>query len=98
MLLDLLANQRALPDTDLPAPLPAPLNAAQRDLVKKLKARVRGMAEKLAVSPEVLVSGKDYELLLREAAGEDISEPSHWTGWRAEAVLVPLRESLAGPG
>jgi ribonuclease D len=95
-LLELLAYQRALPDTDLPAPLPAPLNPAQRELVKTLKARVRGVAEKLAVAPEVLVSGKDYELLLREAAGEDISQPGHWRGWRAQVVLAPLRESLAG--
>ncbi len=97
-LLDLLAQQRSLSDGELPERLPAPLSAAQRETVKKLRARVRSLAEDLAVSPEVLLSGKDYELLLREAAGEAISWPDHWSGWRAEAVLVPLRESLAGPG
>lgn len=95
-LLELLAQQRSLPESELPVRLPAPLNASQRDAVKKLKAQVRRLAEQLAVSPEVLVSGKDYELLLREAAGEEINCPVYWSGWRAEAVLVPLRHSLAG--
>lgn len=97
-LLELLARQRSLPEEELPPRLPSPLNAAQREQVKKLKARVRDMAEQLAVAPEVLASGKDYELLLREAAGEAISCPCHWAGWREETVFLPLRRFLAGTG
>jgi ribonuclease D len=94
-LLRLLAEQRIVPETDLPDKLPSPLNASQRGEVKKLKARVREHAAELAVAPEVLLYSKDYELLLREASGEDIQHPIHWAGWRKDAALAPLREMLA---
>jgi ribonuclease D len=97
-LLDLLAAQRAVPEAELPATLPAPLDAAQREQVKKLKALVRDIATQLAVAPEVLVHSKDYELLLREAAGEQLKLPAHWLGWRKEVVLAPLRQALGGQG
>lgn len=95
-LLQLLATQRALPESALPDQLPAPLNAGQRQQLKSLKTRVRAIAEELAVAPEVLLQSKDYELLLREASGHPVVPPPHWQGWRREVVLTPLRESLAG--
>ena len=33
-------------------------------------------------------TSKDYELLLREASGEDIEPRLHWLGWRKEVVLA----------
>jgi len=95
-LLSLLAAQHKLPDTEMPPLLLAPLDAAQREQVKKLKAQVRDIAGKLAVAPEVLVHSKDYELLLREASGEHFQLPTHWLGWRKETVLAPLRQTLGG--
>lgn len=95
-LLALLATQRAVPDTDLPSVLPPPLNGAQRDKVKRLKSQVGGIAERLSIAPQSLVASKDYELLLREASGEAFEPPVHWSGWREQAVLAPLREFLAG--
>ena len=97
-LLDLLAAQLDVPDMDLPHPLPAPLNAAQREQVKQLKARVRDIAESLTVAPEILVHSKDYELLLREASGELLQSPPHWQGWRKGAILETLRQSLGTVG
>lgn len=98
-LLTLLAAQRDVHDGELPEKLPVPLDAAQRAQVKKLKAQVRDIADRLAAAPEVLVQSKDYELLLREASGEGFQLPAHWLGWRKEVVLIPLRLSLAGnPG
>ena len=96
-LLDLLTAHREVPDLDLPVKLPPPLDAAQRDQVKKLKAEVREIAVTLAVAPEVLVYSKDYELLLREAQGDVFELPAHWLGWRKEAIFVVLRQSLAMP-
>ncbi len=93
-LLGLLAAQRELPDSEMPPALPAPLGAAQREQVKKLKEQVRDIAATLAVAPEVLVHSKDYELLLREASGEHLQLPIHWLGWRKDAVLAQLRQSL----
>jgi ribonuclease D len=98
-LLSLLAAQRDVHEAELPAELPVPLDVAQRKQVKQLKAQVRDIADRLAVAPEVLVQSKDYELLLREASGGEFQLPAHWQGWRKEAVLTPLRLSLAGtPG
>ena len=95
-LLAVLAAQRGVPEDDLPQALPGPLNAGQRDQVKKLKARARTIAEELAMAPEVLLQARDYELLLREATGVASSVPVHWQGWRSDIVIEPLRRLLAG--
>jgi ribonuclease D len=95
-LLAVLDKQRAVPESDLPLPLPGPLDARQRQQVKKLKARVRAIAEGLEAAPEVLLQSKDYGLLLREVQGETVVVPAHWQGWRRDIVLDPLRQYLAG--
>jgi ribonuclease D len=95
-LLDVLAGQRSVPEDELPQALPEPLDARQRDQVKKLKARVRVIAGELAMAPEILLQSKDYELLLREAADMALNVPVHWLGWRSDIVIEPLRRSLAG--
>jgi ribonuclease D len=95
-LLELLSIQRAVAEENLPPTLPAPLSGAQRQQVKQLKARVRDIAGRLSMAPEVLVQSKDYELLLRETLGEVFKPPVHWCGWREKLVFGPLRESLAG--
>jgi ribonuclease D len=95
-LLALLSAQRAVGEEELPLPLSAPLNPSQRELVKSLKSRVRDIASGLSIAPEVLVQSKDYDLLLREAAGEVIEPPVHWLGWRQQSVFAPLRQALAG--
>jgi ribonuclease D len=94
-LLHVLDAQREKSDADLPQPLPAPLDAAGRDTVKKLKRRVSAIASELDVVPEVLLAGKDYELLLRERASADTDLPAHWQGWRRNVVIEPLRQALA---
>ena len=95
-LLDLMEEQRSLPETALPEPLPSPLSGEQRGRMKELKSRVRDEAQRLGVEPEILASKRDYELLLREAAGVAIRAPQHWSGWRQDLVVTPLREFLAG--
>lgn len=94
-LLDLLERQRAVPDAQLPPRLPGPLDAAQRNQVKKLKAQVRRIASELSAAPEALLQARDYELLLREASGALIDSPPHWRGWRLDTVISPLRASIA---
>ena len=95
-LLAVLHAQRAVPDGDLPSVLPPPLSAGQRAKVKRLKSHVQDIADRLSIAPQVLVPAKDYELLLREAAGEAFDPPVHWYGWREEVVISPLRQALAG--
>ena len=95
-LLALLAAQRERPEDTMPRALPAPLDAAGRQTLKQLKAAVRDTAQRLGMTPEVLLQSKDYEILLREARGEPVSEPRHWSGWRQEVVIDPLRRLLQG--
>jgi ribonuclease D len=96
--LTLLEQNRELPTESLPERLPAPLSSAQRQQSKKLKQRVREIAVALGAAPEILLASKDYEILLREAAGERPDLPRHWLGWRKEAVLAPLRGHLEVAG
>ena len=95
-LLELLAQQDQVPDEALPAPLGRPLEAHQRNRVKQLKSMVKEIALQQSITPEILLSGKDYEMLIREAAGETIEPPANWIGWREELVITPLRLALSG--
>jgi ribonuclease D len=94
-ILAVLAEQRETPEHDLPAILPAPLDARQRETISRLKACVREIAGRLSIAPEVLVQSKDYELLLREMKGDIVQTPVHWMGWRNDIVLAPLRQALS---
>lgn len=94
-LLALLASQRQQSAAELPARLPAPLAASQREMAKKLKQRVKAIALDLGVAPEILLGNKDYEALLREDEAAALSEPQHWQGWRQQVVIQPLRDYLA---
>jgi ribonuclease D len=94
-LLAAVDTARSLPESELPERLPGPLTPRQRQQLKRLKAAARALAEELDVAPEVLLASRDYELLLRESAGESIAAPLAWDGWRADRVIAPLREYLA---
>ena len=91
-----LSQVDGLPEADLPAALARPLDSAQRDVLKKLKGQAKVIAAQLQAAPEVLLPSKDYELLVRESAGQPVEQPAHWQGWREEQVLAPLRKSLQG--
>mgnify|MGYP001817096280 FL=1 len=94
-LLELVSRQEEVPDAMLPEPLPRPLDARQRDLLKSLKARVREISSDLGTAPEILLQSADYELLVRGAAGAVSSTPRHWQGWRLERVIEPLQAMLS---
>lgn len=93
-LLACVSAAREMGEAELPEALPAPLQAPQRSALKALRGAAREIAEKLDVAPEILVSGADLELLLREHKGAQIDTPERWQGWRAERVIAPLRASL----
>ncbi|GAB3271974.1 ribonuclease D [Parahaliea aestuarii] len=94
--LEVLAAQRELPDEAMPAVLPPPPAARERDLAKRLKQEARIIAGKLQVAPEILLNSRDYDALVRLAGGGTLGEePRHWQGWRREPVLEPLRALLA---
>jgi ribonuclease D len=95
VLLECVAQAKALDEADLPPPAPQPLTREGRSKLQSLKARVRDRAETLGVAPELLLPSADLELLVREAEGEAIAVPPRWDGWRAEAVLRSVRGKAA---
>lgn len=80
-----------------PPALPRPLSRAEQDMLKSLKRSGRALAESLDVAPEILLSSRDYELLVRLGAGLDLEIPQRWQGWRRKSVIQPLLEQ-AGAG
>jgi ribonuclease D len=93
-LVEIVDLQQGLRDSDLPARLPPPLDASQRKQLKLLKSKAAQIAAGLGVPAQILVANKDFEVLLRIAAGEDAVEPSYWSGWRRERVIDPLKKSM----
>ena len=91
-LLDLLSAQQQESEQALPAPLPAPLNAGQREKVKVLKKCTEAIAAEMGVAPQALVSGRDFEALVRG----DVDQPARWSGWRRQQVIEPLQALLRG--
>jgi ribonuclease D len=92
----LAATHNASKENALPERLPGPLNSEQRNLLKKVKAEARRIAETLGVAPEAVLPSKDYELLIREAHGESVDVPAHWVRWREHEIVAPLRQFLSG--
>ncbi len=88
-LLELVAAQENLPESELPAALPPPLDARQREQLKQLKREVEVVARDLGLAPQALLSGRDLEALLR---GDD--EAAHWRGWRKALAIEPLKKRL----
>ena len=93
-LLELLSQYGEMPDEALPEVLGKPLEVGQRNQIKVPKNTVKEIAEEKSMSPEILLSGKDYEMLVREARGESIEPPLGWSGWREGLVIRPLRQRL----
>ncbi len=89
-LLALVAEAEALASEALPARLPQPLQAQQRDLLKKIKQAARKYAHDWQMAPELMLPSKDYELLVRQLSGEPVAEPELWRGWRRHSLLEPL--------
>lgn len=93
-LVGLINQSRQLADENLPSLRPAPLSSSQRALLKDLRERLKSIADSLKVAPEALLAGADLELLVRRSNGEDIVEPTRWSGWRAELVVQPILASM----
>ena len=90
-LLELIASAANAARAEPPTPLPAPANSQVRALAKALSGPLAGIAEELEMNVEVLLPGRELELIAREALGESVDAPAHWVGWRATTVIEPLR-------
>ncbi|MFV8817399.1 ribonuclease D [Haliea sp. E17] len=85
-LLELVAAQDHLSPEQLPETLPEPLAARQRDQLKQLKQRLEHIGRDLGIAPQMLLSSRDLEQLLRDGA----AKPPQWQGWRQPRVIEPL--------
>lgn len=71
------------PETTWPARLDPPLAQSEGPLMKRLKAFVRKTADAVQLPPEVLISKKDYEFIIRSGQkGGSYALPPRLLGWR----------------
>jgi ribonuclease D len=97
VILDIVESARAMQDSELPAAMAPPLDAAQREQLKQLKKAAAELARGWQVEPAALLPAKDYELMVRLASGEEVERPERWSGWREKTVVEPLLD-LVGTG
>ena len=90
VLLDVIARAQSLAESELPPPMARPLDASQRNTLKRLKQAAAELARQWQMEPEVLLPAREYELLVRLGCGEAVSEPPTWGGWRRSALIEPL--------
>lgn len=81
LIVDTLDDQADYPDM-----LDRPLSSAQTALLKKLKAYVGEIAQRLDLPQELLVRKKDYEMLIRSNVAGVYELPSSLTDWRQAVV------------
>lgn len=92
-LLDAVAQGRASAKEGAPRLLLPPASAPVRALAKQLLPGLQDLAQRLDMNIEILMPNRELELLAREAVGESIEVPSSWLGWRAKAVIEPMRKN-----
>jgi ribonuclease D len=79
-----------LPENSLPSPMARPLDARQRDSLKKLKKAAADMATSWGIEGAAILPARDYELMVRMGSGETVDTPDRWSGWRRQVVVEPL--------
>ncbi|WP_028886398.1 ribonuclease D [Teredinibacter turnerae] len=88
----------AVPEHELPAPLPRPLSGSENKWAKTVREKVSSEAERLQLAPEILLKKRDYEALTRAfMTPEDVNQQivearlaEHLTGWRYNLLAAPL--------
>lgn len=90
-----MVEQALAASSDYPEDLAPPLTPAETDDFKRLKAKVRTIADSLDIPPEFLVRKKTLEALVRSAKAEGTpAVPAQLQGWRYPIVTEVLLESL----
>lgn len=92
----LAAEAKSLNQSELPPPLPRPLNIDQNKQLKQMKLMVKGWARDWQLAPEQLMKGRDYQAVQRWMNGSDEELPRGLIGWRMQQVIQPLVAALKG--
>jgi ribonuclease D len=90
LLLEIIATSEEGPLPPLPRPAGPDAKALARELVPELTTIATG----LGMSPEILMSVRDLEALVEHTTGTANTASSQWSGWRHEAVVVPLQQRI----
>ncbi len=90
-LINVIASARENASHQPPSRLAGPACSAVRALAKALGPEIEGIAGNLEMNVEILMPNRELELIAREASGETVEEPPHWSGWRRAVVVEPLR-------
>jgi ribonuclease D len=91
----LVAQADALPESALPAPMPAPLTSAETRTVKALKNVGADAARRLNIAEELLSRRRDLELCLRTVRAQG-ALPATFLGWRHALVGEKFTALLDG--
>lgn len=78
--------------SDIPQPLPQPLNRQQGDALKALRQKANQLAEAAELPPEILVRKKELEALVQ---AENPQLEGRLLGWRRQVIGEPLLQYLA---
>ena len=86
-LFDIIRTSAAIPASDWPARLDAPLAPHEAPLMKALRAFVRETAEALNLPPGLLMRKKEYEAIVRSGMkGGEYCLPERLLGWRYDLI------------
>ena len=77
-----------------PQPVAGPLDAEQRQRVKRMQHRIRACAERLGIDPAVLASRRDLERLVRESSVK--TDKPALPGWRGRLLEAEHAATSAG--
>ena len=95
-IIDVIKACKEMDKSQWPKPLERPLSQAAGDWFKKMRKLINMRAEELDVPPELLARKKPMEKLLRQAyAGQALTIPQSWQGWRETIVAEPLVQLLS---
>ncbi|MEH6814288.1 MAG: ribonuclease D [Motiliproteus sp.] len=94
-LLALVSEAWNVPEREYPEPPPRPLPGNWNKRVKELKVLINATAERMELSPEMLVRRKDLEKLIRSGLnGGDFELPEELCGWRQAVISEQLLAQL----
>ena len=72
---------------------PPPARGIERDWVAEMAARVEQVADDLGISPQIILSSRDLEAIVK-AAKNETPLPSELAGWRFDVLVDELLTSL----
>lgn len=91
----IIEHAKTVAEASLPAALPAPLNARERDILDILRGQTQLIANTLNMPTEVLIRKKEYEAMIVSARHQQLQLPGSLHGWRKEVIGEPLLTLLA---